>query len=230
MKDETAGQRRPPGRQLQAFFKDMQKTYPHRRRRGKGLMAAIEIVKPGTASPTPVRQGVRRRGPPSEHHLMARHMGNCVRFLPPLVVTDADMEHAFGVFTRSPSRLLESDRPGRAAGRRRGGRGSARSRARPVLHFATMHAPLPATGRSTLPSGSATRHRAAGVVYYATTWSTSRSPRRGAARRRLPIPKSSARRDAAAVSATCTYHTPARLDDCSTSPCGPTTSAALVRL
>jgi 4-aminobutyrate aminotransferase-like enzyme len=29
----------------------------------------------------------------------AGSMGNCVRFLPPLMVTDSDMEHAFSVFT-----------------------------------------------------------------------------------------------------------------------------------
>ena len=97
------------GEKLQAFFKDMQKTYPAIGDvRGMGVMAAIEIVKPGTREPDagPAKAFVAEAAKRNTILMGAGSMGNCVRFLPPLMVTDSDMEHAFGVFTEVAKTVL----------------------------------------------------------------------------------------------------------------------------
>jgi 4-aminobutyrate aminotransferase-like enzyme len=102
MKEEDMlGNAARQGDKLQAFFKDMQKTYPAIGDvRGKGLMAAIEIVKPGTREPDagPAKAFVAEAAKRNTILMGAGSFGNCVRFLPPLMVTDADMDYAFGVF------------------------------------------------------------------------------------------------------------------------------------
>ena len=103
MKEEDMlGNAARQGDKLMAFFKDMQKTYPVIGDvRGKGLMAAIEIVKLGTREPDagPAKAFVAEAAKRNTILMGAGSFGNCVRFLPPLMITDSDMEHAFGVFT-----------------------------------------------------------------------------------------------------------------------------------
>jgi 4-aminobutyrate aminotransferase-like enzyme len=89
------------GEKLKTFFKGLQQTYPAIGDvRGKGLMFAIEVVKPGTREPDagPAKAFVAEAVKRNTILMSAGSNGNCVRFLPPLVITDADMEHAFGVF------------------------------------------------------------------------------------------------------------------------------------
>jgi len=90
------------GEKLKAFWTDMQKTYPAIGDiRGMGVMQAIEIVKPGTREPdpAPAKAFVAEAAKRNTILMGAGSLSNCVRFLPPLMVTDADMEHAFDVFT-----------------------------------------------------------------------------------------------------------------------------------
>jgi len=89
------------GEKLTAFWKDMQKTYPQIGDiRGMGVMQAIEIVKPGTREPdaAPAKAFVAEAAKRNTILMGAGSFGNCVRFLPPLNVTDSDMEAAFDVF------------------------------------------------------------------------------------------------------------------------------------
>ena len=58
--------------------------------RGRGAMLAIELVEPGGTMPNPAltaqgREGLPRRGADRAHR---RHLGNVLRFLPPLVIGD----------------------------------------------------------------------------------------------------------------------------------------------
>ncbi len=83
------------------FFKDLQSKYPVIGDvRGKGLMFAIETVKPGTREPdaAPAKAFVAEAAKRNIILMGAGSFGNCVRFLPALNVTDSDMAHAFGVF------------------------------------------------------------------------------------------------------------------------------------
>jgi 4-aminobutyrate aminotransferase-like enzyme len=102
MKDEDLlGNAARQGDKLMSFFKKLQQTYPAIGDvRGKGLMFAIEVVKPGTREPDagPAKAFVAEAAKRNTILMGAGSAGNCVRFLPPLVITDADMEHAFGVF------------------------------------------------------------------------------------------------------------------------------------
>jgi 4-aminobutyrate aminotransferase-like enzyme len=89
------------GDKLTAFFKGLQQKYPAIGDvRGKGLMFAIEVVKPGTREPdaAPAKAFVAEAAKRNTILMGAGSAGNCVRFLPPLMITDSDMEHAFGVF------------------------------------------------------------------------------------------------------------------------------------
>ena len=67
----------------QAFFTDMQATYPAIGDvRGKGLMVAIECVKPGTKEPDAGRQGVHRRVRQAQPHPHGRRRVRQLRALP----------------------------------------------------------------------------------------------------------------------------------------------------
>ena len=94
---------------MTAFFRSLQKTYPAIGDvRGMGVMQAIEIVKPGTREPDagPAKAFVAEAAKRNTILMGAGSMGNCVRFLPPLMVTDADLEHAFAVFTEVARTVL----------------------------------------------------------------------------------------------------------------------------
>jgi len=89
------------GDKLMKFFLEKQKQYPVIGDvRGKGLMFAIECVQPGTKEPNPtvskafIAECVKR----NVIIMGAGHFGNCVRFLPAINVSDADLDHAFSVF------------------------------------------------------------------------------------------------------------------------------------
>ncbi len=89
------------GDKLMKFFADKQAEYPVIGEvRGKGLMCAIECVLPGTKDPN---AAVAKKfiAEASKRHLIlmgAGSFGNCVRFLPPLNIPDADMDVALNVF------------------------------------------------------------------------------------------------------------------------------------
>ena len=89
------------GDKLMKYFQDKQKQYPVIGDvRGKGLMFAIECVQPGTKEPNPTASKAFI-AECLKHNLIimgAGHFGNCVRFLPALNVSDADLDIAFGIF------------------------------------------------------------------------------------------------------------------------------------
>ena len=68
--------------------------------RGKGLMDAIELVKPGTKEPAADKAKAFITAANKRHLILmgAGTFGNCVRFLPALNLTDADLDVAFGIF------------------------------------------------------------------------------------------------------------------------------------
>ena len=89
------------GDKLLKFWKDKQQQYPViGEARGKGLMLAVECVQPGTKEPNAavakafIAECIKR------HVIVmgACSMGNGVRFLPPLNISDAYMDIAMGVF------------------------------------------------------------------------------------------------------------------------------------
>jgi 4-aminobutyrate aminotransferase len=89
------------GDKLMKYFLDKQKQYPCIGDvRGKGLMFAIECVQPGTkeANPTASKAFIAECIKRNVIIMGAGHFGNCVRFLPPINLSDADLDHAFGVF------------------------------------------------------------------------------------------------------------------------------------
>ncbi len=90
------------GEKLRGFFTDLQKQYPCIGEvRGKGLMDAIECVVPGTKEPNAaVAKAFIAECSKQKLILMgAGSLGNCVRFLPPLNISDEDLDIAFGIFT-----------------------------------------------------------------------------------------------------------------------------------
>jgi 4-aminobutyrate aminotransferase-like enzyme len=90
------------GDKLKSFFEGLQATYPCIGEvRGKGLMLAIECVKPGTKeADAGVAKGFIAECSKQKLILMgAGSLGNCVRFLPPLNIPDADIDVAMGIFT-----------------------------------------------------------------------------------------------------------------------------------
>jgi len=105
MKEEDMlGNAQRQGEKLRKFFTDMQAQYPCIGEvRGKGLMDAIECVVPGTKEPN----GAAAKAFIAEcnrRHLIimgAGSFGNCVRFLPPLNLSDADLDYAFEIFTEA---------------------------------------------------------------------------------------------------------------------------------
>ena len=89
------------GEKLLAFWKGQQALYPAiGEARGKGLMLAIECVQPGTKEPNAaVAKAFIAECQKHKVILMgACSQGNGVRFLPPLNISDADMDYAIGVF------------------------------------------------------------------------------------------------------------------------------------
>jgi 4-aminobutyrate aminotransferase len=90
------------GEKLRKFFTDMQGQYPNIGEvRGMGLMDAIELVKPGTKDPDPAATkaffaAVNKR---KVLILTCGMFDNVVRFLPPLNISDEEMDYAFNVFT-----------------------------------------------------------------------------------------------------------------------------------
>jgi 4-aminobutyrate aminotransferase-like enzyme len=102
--EDMLGNAQRQGEKLRAFFTDMQAQYPCIGEvRGKGLMDAIELVVPGTKEPN----GAAAKAFIAEcnkRHLIimgAGSFGNCVRFLPPLNLSDADLDYAFEIFTEA---------------------------------------------------------------------------------------------------------------------------------
>ena len=92
------------GEKLLAFWKSQQALYPViGEARGKGLMLAIECVQPGTKEPNAaVAKAFIAECQKHKVILMgACSQGNGVRFLPPLNISDADMDYAIGVFAEA---------------------------------------------------------------------------------------------------------------------------------
>jgi 4-aminobutyrate aminotransferase len=92
------------GEKLLAFWKSQQELYPAiGEARGKGLMLAIECVQPGTKEPNAaVAKAFIAECQKHKVILMgACSQGNGVRFLPPLNISDADMDYAIGVFAEA---------------------------------------------------------------------------------------------------------------------------------
>ena len=92
-----------PGEDRQEkFFEDLQATYPCIGEvRGKGLMLAIECVNPGTKEPNAAASKAFIAECSKQRLILmgAGVYGNCVRFLPPLNIPDADIDVAMGIFT-----------------------------------------------------------------------------------------------------------------------------------
>lgn len=89
------------GGKLRAYFENLQRDYPAIGEvRGKGLMLAIECVKPGTKEPnadaakTFIAECIKRR----LIIMGAGAFGNCFRLLPALNLTDEDVDVAMGIF------------------------------------------------------------------------------------------------------------------------------------
>jgi 4-aminobutyrate aminotransferase len=89
------------GEKLLKFWQDKQQQYPViGEARGKGLMLAIECVQPGTKEPNSaaakafIGECIKR----NVIVMGACAQGQGVRFLPPINISDADMDHAMGVF------------------------------------------------------------------------------------------------------------------------------------
>ncbi len=92
------------GKKLRAFFTDLQAQYPCIGEvRGKGLMNAIECVQPGTkdADAAPAKAFIAECSKRKLILMGAGSLGNCVRFLPPLNVSDEEMDLAFGIFSEA---------------------------------------------------------------------------------------------------------------------------------
>jgi len=92
------------GEKTRAFWKDLQDKYPVIGEvRGLGLMNAVETVMPGTRTPDPqaakdfIAECTRRK----MIHLGCGMFDNCIRFLPALTVTDADMDAAMEIWSEA---------------------------------------------------------------------------------------------------------------------------------
>jgi len=89
------------GEKLLDFWKGQQALYPAiGEARGIGLMLAIECVQPGTKEPN-AAAAKAFIAECQKHKIIlmgACSQGNGVRFLPPLNISDADMDFAIGVF------------------------------------------------------------------------------------------------------------------------------------
>jgi 4-aminobutyrate aminotransferase len=89
------------GDKLAAFFRGKQERYPCIGEvRGRGLMLAIECVLPGTKEPdaAAAKAFIAEAGRRNLILLGAGAFGNCVRFVPALNISDADLDVALGIF------------------------------------------------------------------------------------------------------------------------------------
>ena len=93
------------GEKLRKFFTDLQATYPVIGEvRGLGLMSAFECVEPGGKKPNAAAAKAFMAECVKRNLIImgtGGAMGNGVRFLPPLNISDADMDVAFGIFTEA---------------------------------------------------------------------------------------------------------------------------------
>ena len=92
------------GEKLRGFFSDLQAKYPAIGEvRGLGLMSAVELVEPGSRKPNPaamkkfVAEAIARK----VLTLGCGMYDNVVRFLPALNLSDAELDHALGVYTEA---------------------------------------------------------------------------------------------------------------------------------
>ncbi len=92
------------GEKLRGFFSDLQAKYPVIGEvRGLGLMSAVELVEPGSRKPNPaamkkfVAEAIARK----VLTLGCGMYDNVVRFLPALNLSDAELDHALGVYTQA---------------------------------------------------------------------------------------------------------------------------------
>jgi len=91
------------GEKLRAALRDLQKDYPQMGEvRGLGLMDAVEFVVPGTNKEPNASFAKKVIGECVKHKMLILGCGyydNCVRFLPALNITDADLDTAIGIFS-----------------------------------------------------------------------------------------------------------------------------------
>ena len=115
------------GEKLLKFWKGQQELYPAiGEARGKGLMLAIECVQPGTKEPNAaVAKAFIAECQKHKVILMgACSQGNGVRFLPPLNISDADMDFAIGIFDGGRQGRLRLSRDARRSSARAGRSGA----------------------------------------------------------------------------------------------------------
>ncbi|HZL64143.1 MAG TPA: aminotransferase class III-fold pyridoxal phosphate-dependent enzyme [Thermoleophilia bacterium] len=106
MRDEDMlGNATRQGEKLRKFFSGLQATYPTIGEvRGLGLMSAIECVEPGGKTPNAAAAKAFMAECVKRHLIImgtGGALGNGVRFLPPLNISDADLDVAFGIFTEA---------------------------------------------------------------------------------------------------------------------------------
>ena len=92
------------GDKLLRFLAEQQQLHPCIGEvRGKGLMVAIECVSPGTREPAPALAKAFIVEAAKRHVILlgAGAFGNCVRFVPPLNISDEDMDVALSVFSEA---------------------------------------------------------------------------------------------------------------------------------
>jgi 4-aminobutyrate aminotransferase-like enzyme len=90
------------GEKLRAFFHRLQQEHPIIGEvRGKGLMNGIECVVPDTKEPNAAaaKAFIAECAKKKLILMGAGSLGNCVRFLPPLNISDDEMDIAFEIFT-----------------------------------------------------------------------------------------------------------------------------------
>ena len=230
------------GEKLQGFFTDLQETYPAIGEvRGKGLMAAIECVMPGTQEPNAGRQGLHRRVRQAQPHHHGRRLPGQLRALPAAAQHQRrrhgprvrhlhrGRQGRFRLIAARTHAALRA-RAGRALGPRpprrvaagpagvprRAGQGAAP--AGPVLDFAPARADA-ATGPSRRGPGPlrGDRRRRPGLLRQLPRLLRGRT-RRVAARRGHPITRSS-RASSSGRQRAHNYLRPARVDDLLKSPC-----------
>jgi len=98
--EDLLGNAERQGDRLRGFLRGLQEQYPAIGEvRGKGLMNAIEMVKPGTREPDPAATKAFAAECTARRllNLTCGIHDNVNRFLPPLSISDAEMDHAFEV-------------------------------------------------------------------------------------------------------------------------------------
>jgi 4-aminobutyrate aminotransferase len=92
------------GDKTRAFWNDMKAKYPVIGDvRGLGLMNAIETVEPGGKKPNPqaAKDFIAECTKRNMIHLGCGMYDNCIRFLPPLTVSDGDMDAAMAIWSEA---------------------------------------------------------------------------------------------------------------------------------